>query len=97
VPVPDILPDGSFVACYPLAAVCRLMSDEAATAAEVRRRMTEMLQPYRALGIFRECGECGWRAAGQCVGGCLSLAMQRLRCESGSSVAGRRTVVTDSV
>ena len=84
-PVPDILPDGSFIACYPLATVCRLEDDAVPTAAEVRRRMTEMLQPYRALGIFRECGECAWRAAGQCAGGCLSLAMQRVRAGPGGA------------
>ncbi|MBI2877932.1 MAG: radical SAM protein [Candidatus Tectomicrobia bacterium] len=78
-PVPDILPDGSVVPCYPLASTWRLSLSDGGDAPHFRSRFEEQMQPYRTLGIFRQCATCARRAGGQCLGGCLAAAMQRLR------------------
>lgn len=76
-PVPDILPNGSVVPCYPLASAwCLSLSDER-DSPHLRGRFERQMQPYRMLGIFRQCATCAWRVAGQCLGGCLAAAMQR--------------------
>lgn len=75
--IPDILPDGSAVPCYPLASLARTAT--VGDAAGVRRTLDERMRPCRALGLFRECAACAQRAAGRCAGGCLAAAMLRLR------------------
>jgi radical SAM protein with 4Fe4S-binding SPASM domain len=79
-PIPDILPDGSLVPCYPLGNVFReggIPLEEGA--AEVRARFSERLQVFRGPGIYRECEGCPFRRAGHCPGGCLAAALKRLR------------------
>lgn len=88
-PIPDILPDGSLIPCYPLGKGFgeeRIPTEEGA--AEVRARLSGQLQPFRGPGIYRECENCPFRQAGHCPGGCLAAALKRLRCRNGIQATG---------
>jgi radical SAM protein with 4Fe4S-binding SPASM domain len=79
-PIPDILPDGSLIPCYPLGRgfrEARIPAEEGA--AEVRDRFSRQWQSFRGPGIYRECDNCPFRQAGVCAGGCLAAALKRLR------------------
>ncbi len=78
-PVLDILPDGQVASCYPLASLHQEPLPDHYDAAWLRARFEDRLQPYRRVGVFRECVACPLREDGQCVGGCLAASMQRLR------------------
>ncbi len=78
-PVPDLLPWGEFIHCYPLAPYAALPLDGRISAAECIRVLRARLKKYRVMGIFKECFECETRLEGHCTGGCLSLAMQRMQ------------------
>jgi hypothetical protein len=78
-PLPDVLPDGRVVSCYPLAAIHTETLDPEHDAAWLRSRFSARLAPLRCLGVFRECAKCNLRHSGQCAGGCLAAAMLRLR------------------
>jgi radical SAM protein with 4Fe4S-binding SPASM domain len=79
-PIPDILPDGSLIPCYPLG---RGFGEEMISAeegaADVRGRFSRQLQAFRGPGIYRECESCPFRQSGLCPGGCLAAALKRLR------------------
>lgn len=77
--IPDILPDGSVIPCYPLGSMWRTVPEEGQKAHEINTRFTEELQPYRTLGIYRSCWNCVMREKNRCHGGCLAAAMNRLR------------------
>jgi len=79
-PIPDILPDGSLIPCYPLGRAFReknIPGDRGA--AEVRGNFNGQLLPFRGPGIYRECATCPFRQAGVCPGGCLAASLTRLR------------------
>ncbi len=78
-PVLDILPDGTFIPCYPLAGMFRQAPGKNDDAQSMRSLFESRIKPYRSLGIFKECSICNMKASGECTGGCLSAAMQRLR------------------
>jgi radical SAM protein with 4Fe4S-binding SPASM domain len=78
-PILDILPDGSVIPCYPLAGLYSSSLSPVREAEALREEFEGILNPYRNIGIFRECNSCGFRREGLCHGGCLSAAMKRLR------------------
>ncbi len=78
-PIPDILPDGDAVACYPLAPLGRLPVSRETTTGDLRKAFAPVLEPYRQVGIYRKCSACDWSREGKCAGGCLADAMRRLR------------------
>jgi hypothetical protein len=78
-PLPDLLPDGRMVCCYPLAALRHEALEGAGDAASVRARLGAQLAPLRGLGVFRECAKCELRERGECAGGCMAAALLRLR------------------
>jgi len=90
-PIPDILPDGQAIHCYPLAALARVSATGATDVSQLRDTLKRTMEPYRVLGVFRECGDCAFRQAGQCHGGCLAAALMQLRARSTkpSSTRGR--------
>jgi MoaA/NifB/PqqE/SkfB family radical SAM enzyme/collagenase-like PrtC family protease len=78
--IPDILPDGSVIHCYPLASLGRLsLKDRNGNAEDLKREFERQTRPFRSLGIFRDCASCTMNIGSLCNGGCLSLAMKRLR------------------
>ncbi|MEK7407751.1 MAG: radical SAM protein [Acidobacteriota bacterium] len=78
-PIPDILPDLTLVACYPLAALGREPLENGRGAGDVRGRFDALFAVYRPAGVFRACSGCALRESGRCEGGCLAAAMLRLR------------------
>jgi radical SAM protein with 4Fe4S-binding SPASM domain len=78
-PILDVLPDGCVLSCYPLATVDRAPLPHNQDASWLRKYFEKKMKPWRSLGIFRECSACPIRKTGECVGGCLAAAMQRLR------------------
>jgi hypothetical protein len=78
-PLPDFLPDGRFIPCYPLANVIHLPCQENSTNNTVQAPLTDRLAAYRAAGIYSDCGVCSLREQDLCNGGCLAAAMKRLR------------------
>lgn len=78
-PIPDILPDGSVIACFPLARKGRFRPDNGDDLAEIRNRFSALEQSFESLGIFPECAACRARSNGCCSGGCRAAAIRRLR------------------
>ena len=78
-PIPDILPDGNVIACYPLAALGSESLPDQEDANDLRERFTRRLDRLRTLGVFPECSGCRLRASGRCTGGCLATAIGRCR------------------
>ena len=78
-PLPDILPDGRAIPCYPLANVCQTWCGPDDDSRSVRARLSWRLAVYTETGIYGECGGCQLRHQGRCNGGCRAVAMQRLR------------------
>lgn len=76
-PVLDIGPDGGVIACFPLGQQMRLELTPAATAADLRHRFEAGASHYRAVGVYRECSSCPYKADGRCPGGCLAATLQR--------------------
>jgi hypothetical protein len=77
-PLPDVLPDGRAIACYPLADLGAVAVDQTTTAVDIRRHFQEVLAPYAALGIFPECSSCDLFRDQRCLGGCRAAAVRRL-------------------
>jgi radical SAM protein with 4Fe4S-binding SPASM domain len=78
-PILDILPDGRVISCYPLSEFHCEPLPEDKDASWLRKRFESKLAPYRSTGIFRECSVCSLHESGNCNGGCLAAAMNRLR------------------
>jgi hypothetical protein len=78
-PIPDILADGVAIACYPLASLARLEMRRYRDLGALRRALAEAARPWRTEGIFPACARCHWKQEGRCVGGCLALALHRVR------------------
>ncbi len=76
--IPDVLDDGTLIACYPLSGAYRASVHSADSLETFRRDADRAFAPYRALGIEARCETCKWKADGTCLGGCLARAMNRL-------------------
>ena len=78
-PIPDILPDGRAIACYPLAGLTEVAASDVGDLASIRAEMAERTAKYDSVGIFPECRSCPLKARGECLGGCLAVRLSRLR------------------
>jgi hypothetical protein len=78
-PIPDILPDGTVVACYPLRQGARLTLPDERDAEWVNETLKTALARFRSIGLARECRDCLLRQSGTCLGGCLAASLRRLR------------------
>jgi MoaA/NifB/PqqE/SkfB family radical SAM enzyme len=83
-PILDVLPDGGFVPCYPLASLAQESEGLEDSAQRLRLRFAERLSGLRDTGVFPECGECRWRQEKACTGGCLAAATSRVRSSTAS-------------
>ncbi|MBN2103542.1 radical SAM protein [bacterium] len=77
-PIPDILPDGSLVPCYPLSGMQRHGLDKFDTAGSLRDQFKQTLSLYEALGIFKTCSICDYKHNGLCTGGCVAHKLRRI-------------------
>jgi len=78
-PLPDILPDGSVISCYPLASMGRLPLQTFADINRHRMQFVKLLRPFRTFGIYPRCSSCGLFIRKECLGGCLAASKIRLR------------------
>lgn len=78
-PIPDLLPDGTLVSCYPLSGLFRIPLSDVRDTRELQGQFEKKWAPYRKMGIFRQCSICHRRKDLTCTGGCLALAIGRLR------------------
>lgn len=78
-PILDLLPDGSFISCYPLAAHAEEAMTAHHDAASVRAAFVQRQHADRSFMLYKDCEACEWRAQGACTGGCLSASLRRTR------------------
>lgn len=78
-PILDLLPDGTFISCYPLSTHATEPLTVHRTSASVRDAFVRKQETDRAFMLYRECGPCQFRAEGKCTGGCLSASLRRTR------------------
>jgi len=74
----DLLPDGRFISCYPLNNLEKVKLDHHTKAEDLRDGFSEMLSPYRQIGIYPHCQTCSYFKESQCNGGCIAGKICRL-------------------
>jgi MoaA/NifB/PqqE/SkfB family radical SAM enzyme len=77
--VPDILPDGTAIPCYPLALLRHAPLTGRGRLQDVEAELSRSLAPLRQLSVFPDCLECAARTDGSCRGGCLAASLRRVR------------------
>lgn len=91
--IPDILPDGAVIPCYPLAGLTNsVIAADSPGFSEIRNQLDKHLEPFHSLGIYRECRSCNWRENHECSGGCLAAALQRWQQKPLNFTTGAKTV-----
>lgn len=76
-PILDIDIDGKIFHCFPLAVKVQSQLESAITASDLRNSFSRWTNPYRQVGIFKECSICSYKQEQTCSGGCLSNIIQR--------------------
>ncbi len=95
-PIPDILPDGTAIACYPLAQCARVPALRFEDLSATKRALGQALGTWREVGIGPECARCHWRREGRCLGGCVAAALLRTRTAAGPPFAVRSIYVSSA-
>ena len=85
-PIPDILPDGSLIPCYPLSGIDRKKMDSALSIDTVRARFQEIFSKYSSTGIFKICSVCEYKSRGLCSGGCTAQKILRFHSLTKSAI-----------
>jgi hypothetical protein len=78
-PIPDILPDGSIIHCYPLSGLGLMPLACNTLRQEVEDHFKALLSAYDQIGIFPHCRICAAFIKGECSGGCRAAAIYRQR------------------
>ena len=78
-PVLDLLPDGRFISCYPLAELGSIVLRTDLDARGARAYFQARRDERGPCFISDDCEGCTWKARGECGGGCLSAALLRRR------------------
>jgi len=81
-PIIDLLVDGSFIACYPLNNLVRIIIDDKLNAKELSAEFESALLPYSDIGIYPHCTSCPL-FGNRCNGGCMSFRIQRYKNQRG--------------
>ena len=71
----DISPSLDVFHCFPLSTRRSVHVTEWPTLGEVRMELQRFYDPFRSLGIKKECPTCEHRSNGKCPGGCLGHAL----------------------
>ncbi len=75
-PIIDMLSDGSFISCYPLNNLKKLMIHDELDANMLIHSFEIALAPYKDIGIYPYCTSCQLFKS-RCNGGCIASRMQR--------------------
>ena len=78
-PILDITMDNRAIHCYPLAEKIAFPLSETSNATSLRDEFINALTYLQPIGIYPECSSCSFKISGECTGGCLGSAYQRLR------------------
>jgi organic radical activating enzyme len=78
-PVLDLNIDGRVFHCFPLAGRMETRFSDGARAVDLRATLNQQAQPFRTVGIYRECSSCYYKENNVCSGGCLALTQRRFR------------------
>lgn len=79
-PVLDLDPSGRRLSyCFASGIALDPRRTDARDLAGLRRRLEEMTDAYRAIGVYRACSVCPQHQADRCDGGCLSHRLARLQ------------------
>ena len=89
-PVLDLLPDGRFISCYPLARLGSLELRSDLDAGGARAYFEARRAGAGPRFLSADCDGCEWRAGGTCDGGCFSAALLRRRDGRLAEAAGWR-------
>jgi len=87
-PVLDLLPDGRFISCYPLACLGSLALQADLDAGRARAYFQSRRDGAGPCLLSADCDGCGWMSSGACGGGCLSAALLRRRSAGTPATAG---------
>jgi radical SAM protein with 4Fe4S-binding SPASM domain len=77
-PIPDILPDGTVISCYPLFGYDNKNIRATEDISLLRENMRESHKVLEDLGIFKTCSVCYYRRKEMCNGGCSAHKLLRL-------------------
>ena len=80
-PVLDCCPGGTILPCFGLSGLLTGSREDLADLEAASVRFSDRLRPYRAVGIYPECGECPYFKDQSCCGGCLAARLRRLQPE----------------
>jgi len=78
-PIIDIDVDGRVFHCFPLAGRYWDTLKPGQTAADLRDSFSRQTEPYRQVGIFKECSSCPHKMNQTCSGGCLANILRRFQ------------------
>jgi len=71
-PIPDILPDGSMVPCYPLSGLAKVQPDTSSSVGSARDFFKKTIPEYDCTGIYKTCSLCEYKKKALCTGGCTA-------------------------
>jgi hypothetical protein len=77
-PLPDFLPDGSAIACFPLATEGSISLEVGKSVSDYRTELSNLLVRFKDISIFPYCSACYKKKEGLCLGGCKAAALRRL-------------------
>lgn len=77
-PIIDLMPNGYFIACYPLNNFHQIELNEQLAAQALKKQFNKKTAPYNKTGIYPACQNCSL-FQGACNGGCLSHKIQRFK------------------
>ncbi len=80
-PMPDISTEGAFFHCFPLENQGTRFFPQDTGFDSIVSDLRKDFSGYKSIGIYKHCSTCPWKASGQCGGGCIASAMQRLQSE----------------
>lgn len=76
-PIPDILPDGSIVPCYPLSGLYQDHINNIDNIIALRKKMKKSQVELSHAGIFKTCSVCAYKKENHCTGGCMAHKIRR--------------------
>ncbi len=78
-PIPDLLPNGRFIPCFPLGDLKQIpLKDSVNNSAEkINHLFSSKLKPLKTTGIYKKCSVCEFMIKGECSGGCRAVVLKR--------------------
>ena len=86
-PIPDLLPDGNFISCYPLFNLKTFEFNSKITSKQVSEIFDHGLKSFSGLGIYPRCSDCEL-FGNQCLGGCVASKINRLQADQRKNLQG---------